>query len=67
MDLSLKKKKKIIHLFIYLAAPTAHRSSQARDRTQATAVTIPDPQPLGHQGTLSIIPPSLEFPSWRSG
>ena len=31
--------------------PTACRSSWARDQTRATAVTTPNPQPLGHQET----------------
>ena len=35
----------------------AYGSSQAQDQTHATAVTMPDPQPLGHQG----IPISSNF------
>lgn len=33
----------LINLFIYFAASTAHRSSQARDRTCSIAVTTPNP------------------------
>ena len=28
---------------VFLAMPTAYESSQTRDQTQATAVTMPDP------------------------
>ena len=40
-----------ISLFLFLAMPMACRSSPARDQTWATAVTMPDPSLLGHQGT----------------
>ena len=38
-------------LFVCFATAVACKSSQARDQTQATAVTTKDPYPLGHQGT----------------
>ena len=42
--IGLKWKMVLPFLFFYfLAAPTACGSSQARDQTQATAVTTPDP------------------------
>lgn len=33
----------LFYLILFLAAPTAHRSPQVRDQTQATAVTMPYP------------------------
>lgn len=32
-----------VYLLIYVAAPVAYGSFQARDQTQGTAVTVPDP------------------------
>lgn len=40
-----------LNQIFFLATPTACRSSQARDRTRVTVVTVPNPQLLGHQGT----------------
>lgn len=37
--------------FFLLAMPSAGGASQAKDRTCATAVSMPDPQPLGPQKT----------------
>ena len=34
------------YLFVCLAVSVAHGSSWARDQTQATAVTMLDPQPI---------------------
>ena len=45
----------------FLATPAACENPQARDQTQATAVsqaagvTMLDPGPLGHQDTLALI------------
>ena len=36
----LKTSEVNIHYFFFLAAPSAHKSSQARDGTHATAVTM---------------------------
>ena len=61
IDLTLSNLNKFFFFFFFLAAPTACRSSSARDQTQAravtraTAVTMPDPEPLNplsHWGTL---------------
>ena len=42
--------KFILFIYFLLATPMAYRSSQARDRTQATAVTKPDPHPAESSG-----------------
>ena len=41
-----------LHKHFILAAPEAHRNPQARDKIRPTAVTIPNPSPIGHQGIL---------------
>ena len=47
-----KRGTPIIIIFIGVGGTsTAHGSSPARDQTQALAVTIPNPQRLGHQVT----------------
>ena len=42
-------------VFLFLAVPVACGSSQARDQTHTTAVTMLDPQPLGHEGTPRVM------------
>lgn len=40
----------LIHGFFFPVIPIAHRSSQTKDQTYATAVTMPDPQPTKPPG-----------------
>lgn len=45
-----------LHSFCFFPSPKACRKSQAGVGTRMVAVTIPDPQPLGHQATSSSAP-----------
>lgn len=50
-SLSVSYKTKLIPPLFFWAVLIACGSSQVRDRSRDTAVTTPNPEPLGHQGT----------------